>query len=133
MRYSNDIPPMDQLLALYADAGWSIYTADPERLMRAVEKSLCVATAWEGEQLVGLGRAVGDGETILYIQDLLVHSSFHHNGIGTQLTAQLMSAYPDVRQTVLLTDDSPASAAFYASLGFSRADNKACAAYVRFH
>lgn len=132
MRYSNDLPPCDQLLALYADAGWTICTSDPDRLLRAVSASLLVATAWEGDQLVGLARAVGDGETILYIQDVLVHSGFHHGGVGTQLTAMLLSAYPQVHQVVLLTDDSPATADFYASLGFCRAEEKSCAAYVQF-
>lgn len=132
MRYSNELPPVDQLLSLYGDAGWTAYTAAPEKLLRAVENSLHVVTAWENDQLVGLARAVGDGVSILFVQDVLVHSSFHHGGVGTQLVAMLLSAFPDVRQVVLLTDDSPASAAFYSSLGFSRAEEKACTAYVQF-
>lgn len=132
MKYSNELPPSDQLLALYADAGWTAYTSDPERLIRAVERSLSVATAWENDQLVGLARAVGDGETILYIQDVLVHSSFHHGGVGTQLTAMLLRAYPEVRQVVLLTDDSPATLSFYSSLGFQPAADKGCTAFVQF-
>lgn len=132
MRYSHDLPSSDQLLALYTDAGWTAYTADPARLLRAVENSLCVATAWEGDTLVGLARAVGDGETILYIQDVLVQSSFHHSGVGTQLMSMLLSAYPDVRQVVLLTDDSPATADFYASIGLKPAASRGCVAYVQF-
>lgn len=132
MRYANVLPPIDQLLSLYSDAGWSAYTAVPELLLRAVENSLHVVTAWENDQLVGLARAVGDGVSILFVQDVLVHSSFHHSGVGTQLVAMLLSAFPAVRQVVLLTDDSPASASFYTGLGFSRAEDKACAAYVQF-
>ena len=132
MRYSNEVPACDQLIALYAAAGWTAYTSDPERLIRAVENSLHVVTAWEGDALVGLARAVGDGESILYIQDVLVHSSFHHSGVGTQLMAMLLSAFPHVRQVVLLTDDSPATADFYASLGFSRAEEKGCVSYLQF-
>lgn len=132
MRYSNELPPLDQLLSLYGDAGQITCTASPERLVRALENSLHLVTAWENEQLVGLARAVGDGESILYLQDVLVHSSFHHHGIGTQLVAMLLSAFPAVRQVILLTDDSPASASFYESLGFSSAAEKHCAAYVQF-
>lgn len=132
MRYSNELPPLDQLLSLYGDAGQITCTASPDRLVRALENSLHLVTAWENDQLVGLARAVGDGESILYLQDVLVHSSFHHHGIGTQLVAMLLSAFPSVHQVVLLTDDSPASASFYESLGFSRAAEKYCAAYVQF-
>jgi len=132
MKYSNDLPTCDQLLALYADAGPSACTSDPLRLLRAVEHSLCVATAWENDQLVGLARAIGDGETILYIQDVLVHSSFHHSGIGAQLMSMLLRAYPDVLQVVLLADDSPASAGFYTGLGFAPATGNGLTAFIHF-
>lgn len=132
MRYSNELPSCDQLLALYADAGCSSYTADPGKLLRAISSSLLVATAWEGEQLVGLARAVGDRETILYIQDVLVLSSFQHAGVGSQLMAMLLSAYPEVRHCVLMSDDSPAAAELYHSMGFHRADDQGFTAYVRF-
>lgn len=131
MRYSNDLPPCDQLIALYANAGWCTYPNAPDQLLRAVENSLQVVTAWEGDELIGLARAVGDGETILYIQDVIVHSNYHHVGVGTQLMAMLMSAFPDVRQVVLLADDSPATADFYAGLGFCRAEDKGCVSYMQ--
>lgn len=132
MRYSNELPSCDQLIALYANAGWTACIRDPEQLLRAMERSLYVVTAWDGDDLVGLARAVGDGETILYIQDVIVHADHHRGGVGTQLTAMLLSAFPAVRQIVLLTDDSPASADFYMGLGFARAEERACAAYVQF-
>ena len=67
-------PRREQLLELYTDAGWIAYTSDPDRLERAVRQSQAVYTAWDGSRLAGLLRAVGDGETILYVQDLLVHT-----------------------------------------------------------
>ena len=133
MRFSSEIPPCDQLLALYADAGQSQYTADPDRLLRAVQNSLHVVAAWEGDELAGLARAVGDGESILYIQEVLVHSSFHHGAVGTQLMAMILGAYTHVRHVVLLSDNSPANAAYYGGLGFTPAHEKGCAAYVQFH
>lgn len=58
-------PTMPEVLALYKSVGWSMYTRDPARLERALTHSLMVLGAYEGKQLVGLIRAVGDGETIL--------------------------------------------------------------------
>ncbi len=58
-------PTMPEVLALYKSVGWSMYTRDPARLERALTHSLTVLSAYEGKQLVGLIRAVGDGETIL--------------------------------------------------------------------
>ena len=79
------IPSLEQLLTLYDSVGWSAYTCEPDRLERAVTSSLSVFTAWDGPHLAGLVRAVGDGETILYIQDLLVRPSYQRRGIGRHL------------------------------------------------
>ena len=63
------------LLSLYNDANWLAYTNSPDLLQQAVSNSLYVLSVWENGQLVGLIRLVGDGLTIVYIQDILVMKS----------------------------------------------------------
>ncbi|EPC64497.1 GNAT family N-acetyltransferase, partial [Lacticaseibacillus paracasei] len=111
-------PTMPEILALYKSVGWSMYTRDPARLERALTHSLTVLSAYEGKQLVGLIRAVGDGETILFIQDLLVLPEYQRRGIGKQLIEALLARFPEVRQRVLLTDDDPKTRSFYKAAGF---------------
>lgn len=111
-------PTMTEVLALYKSVGWSMYTRDPARLERALTHSLTVLSAYEGKQLVGLIRAVGDGETILFIQDLLVLPEYQRRGIGKQLIEALLARFPEVRQRVLLTDDDPKTRSFYKAAGF---------------
>ena len=106
------------VLALYQAVGWNMYTRDPKKLERAIAQSLSVLGAYDGDQLVGLIRAVGDGETILFIQDLLVLPSYQRQGIGRQLVNALVDQFPQVRQRVLLTDDQPQTRAFYENIGF---------------
>ena len=106
------------VLALYQAVGWSMYTRDPKKLERAIAQSLSVLGAYDGDRLVGLIRAVGDGETILFIQDLLVLPSYQRQGIGRQLVDALVDQFPQVRQRVLLTDDQPQTRAFYENIGF---------------
>ncbi len=106
------------VLALYQAVGWNMYTRDPKKLERAIAQSLSVLGAYDGDQLVGLIRAVGDGETILFIQDLLVLPSYQRQGIGRQLVDALVDQFPQVRQRVLLTDDQPRTRAFYENIGF---------------
>lgn len=111
-------PTMPEVLALYKSVGWSMYTRDPARLERALTHSLMVLGAFEGKQLVGLIRVVGDGETILFIQDLLVLPEYQRRGIGKQLIEALLARFPEVRQRVLLTDDDPKTRSFYKAAGF---------------
>jgi GNAT superfamily N-acetyltransferase len=119
-----------QLLALYEDAGWTAYTEDPERLERALANSTRVVSAWDGECLVGLARAISDGEHIVYVQDLLVLTSYRRRGLGSTLLRELLAPYEHVRQTVLLADDSPELGAFYRALGFEPARRSGMMAFV---
>ena len=121
----------EQVLALYNDVGWAACTAAPEKLERAMWQSLCVVTAWSGEELVGLLRAVGDGETILYVQDILVLRRFHQQGIGQQRLVQLLEAFADVRQIVLMTDKTSETAAFYEGCGMTAAERLQLQPFVR--
>lgn len=127
-------PTREALISLYDAVGWSIYTADPARLERAIRSSW-VATAYEGEELVGLCRAVGDGETICYLQDVLVRPDAQRRGIGRALVQACLDDHAHIRQLILLTDDRPEQLAFYRSLGLSNTrelDDVKLNCFVRF-
>lgn len=109
---------LDALFSLYTAVGWSAYTKDIQQLAMGVQQSLKVITVWDEQQLIGLIRSVGDGETILYIQDLLVHPAYQNKGIGTQLIEKMVQAYPKVRQKVLLTENEQRTRRFYEKCQF---------------
>ena len=117
---------------LYDDAGWVVYTNNMLKLMDAIKNSLKVVTAWDKDKLVGLVRVVGDGETIIYIQDILVLNTYKRLGIGTRLLSAIFEEYKDVRQKVLLTHDSDETRGFYESIGFKSCDKGDLVAFVRF-
>lgn len=125
---ANHIPSMEKLLDLYTNAGWTAYTADPTRLERAMRGSHAIYTAWIDGTLAGLLRTVGDGETILYVQDLLVKQAFRRRGIGRALLARAVGD-ENVRQKVLLTDSTPEVAAFYRSCGWLPVEQAGCTAF----
>ncbi len=102
-----------QLERLYNDVEWYAYTQDLPTLKLAIEQSLEVITVWDDEELVGLIRVVGDGLTIIYIQDILVLNSYQNQGIATQLMEQVLKKYKNVRQKVLMTEDAPDVRHFY--------------------
>lgn len=122
----------EELLSLYADVGWSAYTADPERLLAAIDGSSHVVVAREDGLLVGLARVISDGVSICYLQDVLVRREFQRRGIGRRLVFAALAPYETVRQKVLLTDDEPAQQAFYEALGY-REVSAPLRAFVRFH
>jgi GNAT superfamily N-acetyltransferase len=90
------------VLGLYESVGWSAYTRDPDRLMRALAGSSTVIAAFSEEGLVGLARVVSDGASIAYLQDVLVRPEAQRAGIGRRLVEAALAPYTDVRQKVLL-------------------------------
>ena len=120
-----------EILPLYESVGWTNYTRDPAMLRDAYAHSLLTLAAYEDDRLVGVVRAVGDGYSVVLVQDLLLLPAYQHRGIGTALLRAAMERFPDVYQLQLLTDNTPEHAAFYRSLGFTDVSEWGCAAYQR--
>lgn len=121
----------EQLELLYDSVGWIAYTKDLKGLEQALINSLYVVSAWHGEQLVGLIRVIGDGYTILYIQDILIHPDYQRQKIGTTLMSDVLETYKHVRQKVLLTVDKPDVRGFYESFGFESCDKGSTVAFYK--
>lgn len=119
------------ILNLYQKAGWTVYTNKPQKLLRALKNSRDVITAWQNDKLVGLIRTLGDGETIIYIQDILILPEYQRNGIGSVLLKKILHKYPGVRQKVLLTDDTYVTRQFYQENNFTNAEELNLRCYVR--
>ena len=120
-----------EILGLYASVGWTAYTEQPESLRRGFEASLLVLAAYEDGALVGLIRVVGDGQTIVFVQDILVHPSCQRRGIGTALLKEVLKRYSHVRQIELTTDDTPKTRAFYESVGFRTMASLGCCGFMK--
>ena len=120
------------LFELYNDAGWSAYTKDINKLENAIKASLYVRIAIKDEKLIGLIRVIGDGLTIIYIQDILVLEKFRRMKIGTMLITKTLQKFKDVRQKVLLTDDNTNTRLFYESLGFDSCEKLGLVSFIKF-
>lgn len=128
----NDKIDIDGVIRLFLDAGWKKYAEDKDKISRALEKSLTLYGAYVGKELVGYIRAIGDGETILYIQDLVVLTSYKRQGIGRALLSAVLTEYKNVRQKVLITDNNPEAVGFYESMDFRAAENMGIVAFLKF-
>ena len=119
------------VLDLYASVGWSNYTNHPRRLEQAFHQSLFVMAAYDDdEELVGLIRVVGDGRTIVFIQDLLVYPKYQRQGIGRSLLQQTLERFKDIYQIQLATEQSDKNLAFYRELGFRRQEDFDCTGMI---
>ena len=121
--------PSEEALPLYESAGWTNYTGAPEMLEAALRGSLRVLGAYDGALLTGLIRTVGDGSSILFVQDILVLPAYRRRGIGSALMRALLASFPGVYQVRLCADDTEEAARFYRSLGFLPDEETGCRSF----
>lgn len=128
----NMIPDIKEIGVLYKEAGWVSYITDMENLNNAYKNSLKIISAWVGEKLIGVIRVVGDGYTIIYIQDIIVLKEYQRQGVGTKLINEILEEYKNIRQKVLMSDNEPSTLAFYNKLGFVNTEKYNGIAFVKY-
>lgn len=121
----------DEILRLYTAVGWTAYTENPIALRQGFEHSLLVLAAYENEELLGIIRAVGDGFTIVFVQDILVCPEKQRQGVGSALLQAVLDRYADVRQIELATDREEKTRAFYKSMGFRELSELGCCGFMK--
>ena len=120
-----------EILPLYASVGWTAYTDHPEQLRKGFENSMLTLAAYEDDQLLGVIRTVGDGHTIVFVQDILVYPEHQRKGIGSALLQAILDRYSHVRQIELATDNTPKTIAFYKSMGFREMSEIGCCGFIK--
>lgn len=112
----------DQLLNLYRLAGWWQTDDDPRhrQLVNAiVQNTWRFVIASMGDRIIGMGRAISDGVSDAYIQDVTVHPDLRGQGIGKAIIRKLVEQLrTDGLQWIGLISE-PGYQGFYNSLGFT--------------
>lgn len=96
----------------------------PSRLIKALKSSSLVITAWEGSKLVGLIRALDDGEMVAFLHYLLVRPDYQGNGIAAQLLTITKERYKDYLYINIMPDERQ-NISFYQRHGFTLLDDGA--------
>lgn len=112
------VPPVDQVIALYNDAGLPRPTGDKERIAKMYEHSNLVVTAWHDGKLVGVSRSITDRVWSCYLADLAVHPGFQKCGIGNKLVE--ITKEQAGPQTMILLLSVPTAMEYYPKIGFEK-------------
>ncbi len=91
-------------------------TRDPDKLCAAAANSYAVCTAYEGEQLIGFGRAISDGQCQSAIYDVVVRPEFQGRGIGKAIMKALLEKLPPGGPVLIYA--APGKQEFYRQFGF---------------
>lgn len=87
---------VEDYLKLRAQVGWK--KLKRKQAETALKNSIHIIGAYDGDDLVGMGRIVGDGAVVCYIQDLIVIPSSQHMGVGSTVLNALIQYVDYLRE-----------------------------------
>jgi predicted N-acetyltransferase YhbS len=115
------LPPVADIIRVFEESGIVRPTHDVARIEKMFAHANLVVTAWEGETLVGVCRALTDFSYCCYLSDLAVNKSHQGQGIGQQLIVQVKQEIGDQVALILLSASSAMS--YYPRIGFENIEN----------
>lgn len=107
---------VSEIQRLFLSVGWESGNY-PEKLVRAMRNSTHVFSAWDGEKLVGLARALDDGETVAFLHYILVDPAYQGKKIGDGLMKRMMRCFENLLYVKVMPSDEK-TMPFYARYGF---------------
>ena len=111
----------DQLAEVFKASGIRRPVGDKPRLEKMLNHADILVTAWDGDTLVGVARALTDYSYCCYLSDLAVDQAYQHKGIGKQLINEVEREIGEEAALILLA--SPSAMDYYPKVGFNRIEN----------
>ncbi len=112
---------LEQIRRLYLSNGW-IEASDGETdalIEKIVSRTFCFAVAREEGGIIGMGRAVADGVSDAYIQDVTVLAEYRKRGVGGQIIRFLVANLQSRGIGWIGLISEPGYESFYEGQGFS--------------
>lgn len=119
-RYNFPINPRT-MSALFSNSGITRPIDDIPRLAVMLARADLVLSAWAGERLIGLCRALTDYRYCCYVSDLAVDRDHQRQGVGRRLLDMVAESLGDEVTIVLLSNERAMD--YYPNAGFTGAEN----------
>jgi len=113
---------IEQLKILYRESNWwseDNDASDPDLINKIISGSFCFVIATLNERIIGMGRAISDGISDAYIQDMAVLPEFRGNGIGVLIMDELIRFLQEKKVNWITLISEPKAVSFYERYGFS--------------
>lgn len=111
-----------RIIHLYRAAGWWQKEEKPEDLGiidAIIANSFCFIVALHEGEIIGMGRAISDGVSDAYIQDVTVLEQYRGHGLGKGIVRALLQYLQAHKLQWIGLISEPGYESFYHALGFA--------------
>lgn len=115
------IPTTAEIIEVYNSSGLNRPTDDPRRIAGMYANSNLIVTAWDGDLLVGVSRALTDFHYCCYLSDLAIRKEYQKQGVGQELVRLTKEAIGPLSMLLLLA--APSAMEYYPKIGMDKLDN----------
>ena len=115
-----DSAALQQLRTLYVKAGWITESESADFIAPLIAGSAVAVAAFDGSDLVGFGRALSDGCSDAYIQDVVVDPYHRGQGIGGQIVRRVEGELKSRGVDWIALVGEPGTEKFYSKLGLRK-------------
>lgn len=121
LTYRVNVPVTAQaVVELFRASGIRRPVDDLPRIQKMLDHANLTITAWDGEKLVGIARALTDFSFCCYLSDLAVDKAYQRQGIGKELVRRVQKAIGEESMLLLLA--APEAREYYPHIGFQKVD-----------
>ncbi len=108
------------MIDLYKEAGWwdSSYNEHTEFVDNIVKNSYLFVGVLKDKKMIGMGRALSDGVSDAYIQDIVVLKEYRKRGIGNKIVKILIKELERNGVDWIGVVAQPGTTPFYKNIGF---------------
>ncbi len=112
--------PTEEIVELYKVGGWWKERYEPNGIPPLIKGSFAFAVAIEKStgKAIGMGRAISDGVSDAWIQDVVVLDEWRGKGIGKKIIEFLLDYCLEKKLTWIGLVAEPDTREFYTPLGF---------------
>lgn len=122
IEYRTNAPlSIEEIIRVYDSSGLKRPTKDVERIRQMFDNSNFVMTAWLGERVIGISRALTDFSFCCYLSDLAVEKEYQKQGVGKELIRRTKEELGDEVMVLLLS--APAAMEYYPKIGMETVQN----------
>ncbi|MCB0114309.1 MAG: GNAT family N-acetyltransferase [Caldilineaceae bacterium] len=121
LTYVETPPTPEEYNHLRKTIGWGGY-ADLADVARGLQATCFCVSVYQAGEIVAMGRVIGDGVLVFYIQDVIVLPEYQKRGIGAQIMSRIMD-YIDahaVQNSYVGLMSAIGKEGFYDKFGFTR-------------